>query len=89
MGSQLRSTLAIVLLALPASAGQRGQSFQVGAIVVRSAQVRALVGPSGATRLRLVGARVLAVQIDSAPLRAVQTEEIALPDGVRRVTIHY
>jgi len=89
MGSRLGSTLAIALLALPASAGQRRQSFQVGAVVIRSAQVHALVGSTGAARLRLVGARVLAVQIDSAPLRAVQTEEVALPDGARRVTIHY
>jgi len=89
MTSRLRPTLAIVLLALQASAGQRRQSFQVGATVVRSAQVRALVSPSGAARIKLVGARAWAVQIDSAPLRPVQTEEVALPDGARRVTIHY
>jgi hypothetical protein len=85
----LRSWFAFALLALPALAGQRRQSFQVGAVVVRSALIRSEIGPQGASRLKLAGAPALWVQIDSAPARLVRGDEVALPEGVTRVTIQY
>ena len=90
MGPRLRFTLAIALLALPLSAAQRRQSFQVGAVVVRSAVVHALVSASGAARLRLTGAPALTVQIDSTPVQAVAgAAEVAVPPGTILVTIQY
>jgi hypothetical protein len=70
-------------IALPALAGVRSHSFQVGAVVVRSARVRV-----DSTRIRLLSAPAVAVSIDSAPPRLVRGGA-ALPDGTVRVTVHY
>jgi hypothetical protein len=75
--------LALVSFALPAGGGQRSRSFQVGAVVVRSARVR--VGPA---TVRLANGSAAAVTIDTAPPRP-GADEIALPAGALRVTVQY
>lgn len=80
-----RAAIILVLcsLALPAEAHGRTSTFQVGAVVTRSARVRA-----DASRLQVTGRSAVAVTIDSAAPRLV-VGEIALPPRTVRVTIQY
>ena len=82
----MRAAAALLLLcslAGPAGARATRQTFRVGAVVVRSATVRA--APS---RLHLSGSGVAAVTIDAAPPLLV-AGDVALPPGAVTVTIHY
>jgi|GraSoiStandDraft_41_1057321.scaffolds.fasta_scaffold1175684_2 hypothetical protein len=88
MAPVVRLLAALALLSLPALAAQRQQTFRVGAVVVHSAQVRSEIS-AGTSRLKLAGAPAISVQLDSAPPRLVRAQEVVLPDGVTRVTIHY
>jgi hypothetical protein len=81
--------LALFALALPVSAAQRKHSFQVGAVVIRSAVVRSVLTVSGGTQLRLTGPRAARVEVDSAPLQATAAGDLVLPSGTRTVIIQY
>jgi hypothetical protein len=81
--------LALFALALPLSAAQRKHSFQVRAMVIRSAVVRSVATVSGGTQLRLTGPRAPRVEVDSAPLQTTAAGDLALPPGTRMVTIQY
>jgi hypothetical protein len=84
-----RVTLAIALLSLPSGAAQPLRSFQVKAVVVRSARVQTASTLSGSSRLELKGPRAVAVQMDSAPAQLVAEAELPLPPGTAMVTVHY
>jgi len=84
-----RVTLAIALLSLSSGAAQPLRSFQVKAVVVRSARVQTASTLSGSSRLELKGPRAVAVQIDSAPAQLVAGAELPLPPGTAMVTVHY
>jgi len=85
----LRVALAIALLSLPVGAAQRLRSFQVQAVVVRSAGVRTASTVSGSSRLELKGSKAVAVQLDSAPAQLVVGAELPLPPDTAMVTVHY
>jgi hypothetical protein len=89
MGGRILSALAIASLALPAGAGQRQRSFQVGAIVVRSAHIQAVVSASGSSWLLLAGSTAVAVQIDSGAAQLAAAPEVELPPGTAMVTVQY
>ena len=75
--------LCAIAVALPAGAGQRSHSFQVGAVVVRSARVRV-----AATRVQLTSRDAAAVIVDAAPPQ-LAARDVALPPGTVRVTVLY
>jgi hypothetical protein len=75
--------LALVSFALPAGGAQRSRSFQVGAVVARSARVRV-----DAAAVRLNNGSAAAVVVDAAPPR-LAAEEILLSPGTLRVTVQY
>ncbi|HYS07354.1 MAG TPA: hypothetical protein VEP66_01370 [Myxococcales bacterium] len=82
--------LALFALALPVSAAQRKHSFQVRALVIRSAVVRSTASVSGTTHLTFTGPRAPRVEIDSTPLQTTAAGgELTLPAGTRMVTIQY
>jgi hypothetical protein len=85
----LTVSLAIALLSLPAGTAQRLRSFQVQAVVVRSARVQTASAVSGSTLLVLEGSKAVAVQIDSAPAQLVAGAGLPLPPGTAMVTVHY
>jgi hypothetical protein len=84
-----RVALAIALLSLPVGAAQRLRSFQVKAVVVRSARVQTASTVSGASLLDLKGPKAVAVQVDSAPAQLVVGTGLPLPPGTAMVTVHY
>jgi hypothetical protein len=84
-----RVALTIALLSLPVGAAQRLRSFQVKAVVVRSARVQTASAVSGSLRLELKGSKAVAVQIDTAPAQLVAGTELTLPPGTAMVTVHY
>jgi hypothetical protein len=84
-----RAALIIALLSLPLGAAQRLRSFQVTALVVRSARVQTASTVSGSSRLELKGSKAVAVQLDSAPAQLVAGTELPLPPGTSMVTVHY
>ena len=75
--------LAFCSVPIPASAGQRRNTFRVGAVVVRSSTVRATPA-----RLSFAAKGPVLVAIDGAPPRLVDAD-LALPPGTVRVTIQY
>jgi hypothetical protein len=87
MLAPMRHAAAVLLVtasfALPSGAGQRSSSFQVGAVVVRSARIR-----TGAGRIHFTTARPVAVSIDSAAPR-LSARDVPLPPGTVRVTVDY
>ena len=88
MLAPMRHAAAVLLLVLasvawPAVASQRSISFQVGAVVVRSARIR-----TGDARLHLITAHPVAVSIDSAAPR-LAARGVPLPPGAVTVTVHY
>jgi hypothetical protein len=84
----MRLMLASAWVALPAIAGQRQQSFRVGAVVIHSARVAAATGARG-MRLHLTGRAPVFVQLDSAPPLLSAAAEVLLPHGTTTVTVHY
>lgn len=84
-----RLALIVALLSLPAGAAQRPRSFQVTALVVRSARVQTASTVSGSSRLELKGSNAVAVQVDSAPAQLMAGTGLALPPGTAMVTVHY
>ena len=84
-----RAALIIALLSLPLGAAQRLRSFQVTALVVRSARVQTASTVSGSSRLELKGSKAVAVQLDSARAQLVAGTELPLPPGTSMVTVHY
>ena len=85
MLGRMRLVSALLLaFAVPAGAGQRAHSFQVGAVVVRSARVRAT-----AARIELTASHPVAVSIDSAPPRLEAPGDLTVPAGAVRVTVQY
>jgi hypothetical protein len=84
-----RAALIIALLSLPLGAAQRLRSFQVTALVVRSARVQTASTVSGSSRLEFKGSKAVAVQLDSAPAQLVAGTELPLPPGTSMVTVHY
>jgi hypothetical protein len=85
----LRVALAIALLSVPVGAAQRLRSFQVKAVVVRSARVQTASTVSGSSRLELRSSKAVAVQVDSAPVQLVVGPGLPLPPGTAMVTVHY
>ena len=85
----LRVVLASALLSLPVGAAQGLRSFQVKAVVVRSARVQTASTASGSSRLELKGSKAVAVQLDSAPAQLVAGAGLSLPLGTAVVTVHY
>jgi hypothetical protein len=81
--------LAIALLSLPVGAAQGLRSFQVKALVVRSAHVQTASTVSGSSVLLLRGSKAVAVQLDSAPPQLVAGAGLSLPPGTAMVTVHY
>jgi hypothetical protein len=84
-----RVALTIALLSLPVGAAQQLRSFQVRAVVVRSARVRTASTVSGSARLELKGSKAVTVQVDSAPAQLVAGTGLPLPPGAAMVTVHY
>jgi len=89
MGLKLAATLVTLLPPLSAGAGQATRSFNVGALVIRSARIHAEVALSGPSRLRSTGHEAVLVSVDGAAPRLVTGPESPLPDGTSEVTIHY
>lgn len=73
----------LALAAVPAAAGQRSHSFQVGAVVVRSARLR--VEPR---RVQLSARDPVAVMVGAGPVQ-VTARDVRLPPGTLRVTVLY
>ncbi|HEY4885733.1 MAG TPA: hypothetical protein VII08_19070 [Myxococcales bacterium] len=84
-----RVALTIALLSLPVGAAQRLRSFQVKAVVVRSARVQTASAVPGSLRLELKGSNAVTVQVDSAPPQLVAGAGLPLPPGTAMVTVHY
>ena len=85
----LTVSLAIAVLSFPIGAAQRLRSFQVQAVVVRSARVQTATTVSGSSLLVLKGSKAVAVQLDSAPAQLVAETGLPLPPGTAMVTVHY
>jgi hypothetical protein len=83
--------LALLVLALPvaAEAGQRRQSFRVGAVVIRSARLATIIAPDGSARVRISPGVAVSLQPEGAPPRIESAAETALPAGTTAVTVHY
>jgi hypothetical protein len=77
------AALLLALAALPAAAGQRSSSFQVGAVVVRSARLRV-----EARRVEVTAGDPAAVIVGAAPVQ-LAARDVALPPGAVRVTVLY
>jgi hypothetical protein len=87
----MRMLAAVTVLVVPlaALAGQRQQSFRVGAVVTRSARLQTFMAADGSARLRMSPAGAVVVQTGEAAPRIERTAETDLPAGTTRVTVHY
>ena len=77
------ATFLLALAAVPAAGGQRSHSFQVGAVVMRSARLRV-----EARRVQVSARDPVAVMVGAAPLQ-VAASDVRLPPGTLRVTVLY
>ena len=88
----MRMLAAVAVLASPlvAFAGQRQQSFRVGAVVIRSTRLQLSTVSGGSARLHLKPyTSAVLVQPDGAPARLESGRDLDLPPGTSAVTVHY
>jgi hypothetical protein len=86
---RMLALLTIFAVPLASRAGQRRQSFRVGAVVTRSARLQAFTAADGSARLRMSPVGPVVVQTGEAAPRIERTAETELPAGTTRVTVHY
>jgi hypothetical protein len=86
---RMLALLAVIAVPLASHAGQRQQSFRVGAVVTRSARLQTFMAADGSARLWMSPAGAAVVQTGEGAPRIERAAETELPAGTTRVTVHY